>query len=1576
MGIPQRKHTPLPFIAYTQPIQTSTPVDNDFIQQPLRNVQTEERDDETDSSVSTSGCSSLLPHVDRADHKEKIAKSNLEQLSEWGQSSTSTPSRMSLWSDTNTLASQSHRGSRQVESKPQPAAKRPRFNASYFGTPRQNTTLTQDDRHQSSFYIGRTTFGGMSSYRSPAARKKYNPSPYQVHLPVKRHIRPKPAAQTRTDPDFGVTSNTAMKILNTLDRMSTPLSDAKRIPLTPTPSPFAYKPRRVAASERHKPVGGPPVSGLQIGEKAKVIPNTQPPLPKYPASSSWVSESATVASTAPPLSTAQPSNSNTHWTPVASVAQASNFKPQKSTPVPPSSPPKSGGKMKSKSRNPLHYSASRANEDEVVSNDTPAFRQRSEMLASHKIHRLSPHIEHFLIKTMIQILRSLFVVKSPTNGGPKKPASSLPPAYGGQGGRSNFVEDTPAAPSKPNANPTSQVTPMMTSTPFSGNFTAPQFKFSTPQAKQEEEGSGINFTFSEPAVKGSSFGKDSLPTKAAEGEFTFSAPSQKVSLMGSGKDAAGLLFSKPVENEDQKVAEEEEDDSSGGIKVARSLKSGSCLQILGIGSSKPVTTSASPKKTQDTSSASSVFDKFKPAVGSWECDTCLVRNGKESLKCVACQADKPGAKTTSLAEKFKPAPGSWECGTCLIRNNAGVDKCIACSSSRPVSSENKTNDDTTLSLSEKFKPPIGSWECDTCLVRNKAEATNCVACSSERPGGVEKANSQQGSSNSKSLAEMFKPPAGSWSCETCLIQNQAKDTKCVACQSLKPGAKASQEQSQTKGFSIQGTEFKLATPLSFGSKLKDNESTAKASASVKPSLSEMFKPPEGSWECDTCLVRNKPASSRCVACETPKPGSEPALRAPPASSFKFGSSTSSESATSTQGFKIAGSIPSFLSSGTTLGNGGFKIDSGTTPTDNGNPSVGFKLPPGVNFGSIGGTSNQLSGATSSDAVSSSGGFSLGSVRDKDTFGGGLSFQPPKDLGDSSKVADSSAPLNIGFKFGESNEDGKNKKSTTFTFGASSTTDETDKLSGTGAATLAGGAGIVEKKDQTVVKTAADATNQSSGLGFQFGAKLSEPLQSSVKATPNVNPFQSNLTSTGSKPAFSFGAPVSSESKPSASVTNAVITNQSSSSSSLDTTNALPTFQFGSTQKSNQPLQQAVMFGKRKESEPSSTSVEKPAFNFAGSNPSGPPVKFGMPSASSELPKPGLTFGASKTPGTSNPQTNASLFQFGVQPKSDVPPAQTSSPFAFGAKPQQSQVPVSNASGFQFGMVSSSSQNSQKPEKKPFTFGAVTTSSQSAAGSFTASKNFSGFDSAGTGPTKSAVPSFGGTASGFGSSAAPLNNSPVQTCSGSAEFNARLRPKAHSRTPLEQRLMPCQRSVPGPAAVQHLVDLCQPLDQIVNPMLTIQALQSMRKARPSSLARITKIHLQVHSPLELTQLPHHRPIRTREDLNSMPAKLQHLTLELLPHLQLAIRQPFSLEIDQIEYPEIDQIEYQEIDQIEYKEIDQIEYHEIDQIEYQEIDQLEYQRLIKFNTMRLIRLNTMRLIRLNTKRLIKLNTKRLP
>lgn len=43
---------------------------------------------------------------------------------------------------------------------------------------------------------------------------------------------------------------------------------------------------------------------------------------------------------------------------------------------------------------------------------------------------------------------------------------------------------------------------------------------------------------------------------------------------------------------------------------------------------------------------------------------------------------------------------------------------------------------------------------------------------------------------------------------------------------------------------------------------------------LKP-LSEMFKPKPGSWECGTCLIRNNEKDTKCVSCETPKPGSEP-----------------------------------------------------------------------------------------------------------------------------------------------------------------------------------------------------------------------------------------------------------------------------------------------------------------------------------------------------------------------------------------------------------------------------------------------------------------------------------------------------------------------------------------------------------------------------------------------------------------------------------------------------------------------------------------------------------------------------
>ena len=51
---------------------------------------------------------------------------------------------------------------------------------------------------------------------------------------------------------------------------------------------------------------------------------------------------------------------------------------------------------------------------------------------------------------------------------------------------------------------------------------------------------------------------------------------------------------------------------------------------------------------------------------------------------------------------------------------------------------------------------------------------------------------------------------------------------------------------------------------------------ASSAASSAPvfGLGDMFKKPEGAWECDVCLVENKAADVQCVACQAVKPGAK------------------------------------------------------------------------------------------------------------------------------------------------------------------------------------------------------------------------------------------------------------------------------------------------------------------------------------------------------------------------------------------------------------------------------------------------------------------------------------------------------------------------------------------------------------------------------------------------------------------------------------------------------------------------------------------------------------------------------
>ncbi|XP_077547024.1 uncharacterized protein LOC144159420 isoform X2 [Haemaphysalis longicornis] len=95
------------------------------------------------------------------------------------------------------------------------------------------------------------------------------------------------------------------------------------------------------------------------------------------------------------------------------------------------------------------------------------------------------------------------------------------------------------------------------------------------------------------------------------------------------------------------------------------------------------------------------------------------------------------------------------------------------------------------------------------------------------------------------LWERFKPPAGSWSCSTCMLSNPSSAVRCQACEEPKPGTAAPPA---------------TAPPP-----------PAPAAPAALPPLAAVAASQAALWECDTCLVRNQPGAQRCCACETPRP---------------------------------------------------------------------------------------------------------------------------------------------------------------------------------------------------------------------------------------------------------------------------------------------------------------------------------------------------------------------------------------------------------------------------------------------------------------------------------------------------------------------------------------------------------------------------------------------------------------------------------------------------------------------------------------------------------------------------------
>uniref|UniRef100_A0A6I8SDS1 Nuclear pore complex protein Nup153 n=1 Tax=Xenopus tropicalis TaxID=8364 RepID=A0A6I8SDS1_XENTR len=860
--------------------------------------------------------------------------------------------------------------------------------------------------------------------------------------------------------------------------------------------------------------------------------------------------------------------------------------------------------------------------------------------------------------------------------------------------------------------------------------------------KPAEETSGLTsssplFTFSSPIVKST---ESNAQSPGSSVDFTFSVPTVKVSSATTSIDSKVSAVSTTAKTHIavNNSSAKDSDEQVGFCKPAKTLKEGSVLDILrspGFSSSPSQQTSASTPNRSTSTFSKTVGNAFSPvkvtlgvggkqALGLWQCSACCHENMASDSNCTACCAAKP-----QPAETNKKLPAS------------------------PQHSNTKTTVplSSVQGLGDKFKLPAGTWDCDTCLVQNKAEVTKCVACETPKPGTGMKANlllpPATKALNSAPTPSAFvsssgsitneEKPEGSWDCTGCRMQNKTENNTCVACKADKPGA---------------------------------IKSLSTAAPSGLLGLLDHFKKPAGSWDCDVCLIQNKPEATKCVACESAKPGTKPELKAT-ANLFKpffimipnlcdcnlftgFGTSTLSAGTTAptfkfgVQPSDSTGELKSGASTDSTtsgfsfakpIGDFKFGLASASATTE----ETGKKS---FTFGTS--TSNQASAGFKFGVASSaqtnqdtSGGFTFGSVSSTvsfspaATYSGSTGLQVPAADDDSSRASAAGlksaeekkpeAPAVTAFSFGKTDQN-KETVSTSFIFGK--------KDEKTDSAPTGNSFGFGLKKDGEEPKqflfgkpepTKEDSTSSTASAGFAF--RVSNPTEKKDVEQPVKSVFafgsQTSTTDAGaSKQPFSFLTGVSS-------------TSASSSASGVSSS------VFGSVAQSSTPANPSNVFGSATSSNPSAVSSGV----FGNLNPSNAPASsstlFGNVAPSS------TPSGSSSLFGTANPSSTpaSSSSLFGTAAKlsapvgsggvfnsaAPVPPASTSSSVFGSAAPANTSANSANIFG-------SAGGTSGAPGT--FVFGQPASTTSTVFGNSSESKSTFAFSGQETKPVTSAITS--------------------------------------------------------------------------------------------------------------------------------------------------------------------------------------------------------------------------------------------
>ncbi|CAL7935883.1 unnamed protein product [Xylocopa violacea] len=754
-------------------------------------------DDNSESSESTSGCSSLIPQTNRQEAPSNVSYSSLfsnrKRLHDDKLSFTNhMQSPRSLFLDNTNRDSLSSR--------------RPSFNASIMtNTPDRASPLT------SPFYSGNITFGGANAaglYKR--GRNLFNSSnEIQLKVPKRTSVEVKPSNAAGVD-SSGM-SQTAKKILEALEHFSSPITDAKKIPLKILNNTSSLNKKR--AREETPP-------STKVGMRHLTRELTVPTIPdilklrrrqKLQDTTAAARRIVSARNEPPPpqeyhIRTQTDEDTKHHGkvkAKAANLEQEETVEPVNlpNIPLPISSLPNFNFMSSSNSK-----SVDKTNTDK---GGTFTFASPIKVTSTTKNLK---SINNFTFSSPINADKQS-IDQSSDSGSSSKRSSA-----------------------KSNTSSSDYMPPVTQNFMWSGSSTAPRLKEKAknsdnaiPAASNElKSGSVMDILSGKPETGESE--KSSIEART-QSDSNKDSTNNKTNISDTNKDgdATKLATSKSVTQQDTSTLWEcpeclcKNNSSETHCFVCKKTKSNF--------EDKKTSAISSSASDQSKATANDQFgSQFKLSSSQWECTSCFVRNKQADTKCIACNTLKPAAKSESKSNattsssfdavvfgSVKPVEKSWECSSCNSKNPENSTTCSSCNTSQKgMNTTNNTsasqsatasigtslsNANTTKDESmDKFKPNKDTWECPCCMVRNAVSVDSCPCCNTAKPNaGV--ATKCVPLLLSNGFGDKFKKPEGAWSCETCLVQNEAKVSECIACGGLKPGSTKSSSKNANYDFS-------------------------------------------------------------------------------------------------------------------------------------------------------------------------------------------------------------------------------------------------------------------------------------------------------------------------------------------------------------------------------------------------------------------------------------------------------------------------------------------------------------------------------------------------------------------------------------------------------------------------------------------------------------------------------------------------------------------------------------------------------------------------------------------------------